>query len=118
MCINNINSCKNGCKTNLFDASVWIYHNLFDTSSLQSILMTHLSVNAKTCSMREYNLMDLFWWAKHVQRGNANRFIQSVHPREQETRWDIKLTDAWVDKMKQSNIAFSQAWICVNILKG
>ena len=99
-------------------ASVWIYHNLFDTSSLQSILMTHLSVNAKR-GIREYNLMDLFWWAKHVQRGNANRFIQSVHPREQETRWDIKLTDAWVDKMKQSNIAFfPELVICVNILKG
>ena len=93
---------------NLFDASVWIDHNLFDTSSLQSILMTHLSVNAKR-GIKEYNLMDLFWWAKHVQRGNANRFIQSVHPREHKTRWDIKLTYAWVDKMKQSNIAFSQA---------
>ena len=88
--------------------SVWMEDGLFEPDALRGLLTTPLTVDARR-GTTEYNLMDLFHVAKESKRGNAIRFIHEVHPRERDTRWDIKLTPTWVDKMKMVNVAFARA---------
>ena len=56
--------------------------------------------------------MDVLAKAKQPNnRGVAQRFIDpdGICPRERETRWDVKLTVTWVEKMREVNVAFAKA---------
>jgi hypothetical protein len=91
--------------------------DVFEPDALKGLLTTSLTVDAKR-GKTEYTLMELFDVAKQAKRGNAIRFVHEVHPRERETRWDIRFTTGWVEKMKRINVAFSQACdMCEHIKK-
>ena len=87
--------------------------NIFDPDALRAIVTTPLT--AQQQSRRGgggVTLMDIIDKAKRPNnRGSAQRFIDpdGVCPRERETRWDVKLTATWVQKMQSVNVAFRRA---------
>jgi hypothetical protein len=95
--------------------SLWAQDGVFDTDALELLVQTKLSVNSRR-GKGGYSLLDLFDAAigfseRGALLGTASQFIQSdgIRPRERDTRWDITLTDVWVEKMANVNAAFRDA---------
>ena len=88
--------------------SLWAEDGVFDTDALRALLSTPVSTDARR-GVVDFTLTELLHIAKAKPWGNAARFIADAVPRERETRWDITLSTAWVDKMARVNVAFARA---------
>ena len=89
--------------------SVWMSDDIFDRDALAAILDTPVTAEGSRRGTASYTLLEVFQSAKKKERGNASRFIDDVMPRERNTRWDVRFTSHWVDKMKAINVAFQDA---------
>jgi hypothetical protein len=89
--------------------SVWSSDDIFDKDALEAVLHTQLTSDGSKRGTPSYSLLDLFDVAKVREKGNASRFLADVTPRERDTRWDVRLSSLWVEKMKKVNVAFQDA---------
>jgi hypothetical protein len=88
--------------------SLWTADNLFDEDALRAILSTPLSTGGRR-GETDFTLLELLDLTTTVEKGNAARFIDEIVPRERDTRWDVTLSNTWVDKMSRINVAFANA---------
>lgn len=91
--------------------------DVFSKGELNSLLQTKLDTGKKR-GQTSFSLLDICSIAEETSdgraKGNASAFIVTesggVTPREQKTRWDIKLTDKWVEEMRRTNGAMRTAY--------
>lgn len=108
--------------------SVWMQDNLFSADALRALLEDPLTVsNGGRTSARgtdKFSLQSLIAAAislneKKKELGRAKSFVdvECIMPREHKTRWDVKLTDNWVNKMRSVNVAFAGACTIIDGIK-
>ena len=109
--------------------SVWMWDSVFSPDALHALLHTELSATAhgartSSRSSRAFSLVDLVVKAIELNEtgrpmGGADRFVDvtCILPRERHTRWDVRLTDHWVEKMREVNVAFHRACDMVDHLR-
>lgn len=98
-------------------ASLFWDEDAFSKEDLTSLLHAKLDTGKKR-GQTSFSLLDLCSIAETTSdgrpKGNASAFIVTesggVTPREQRTRWDIKLTEKWVDEMRRANRAMRIAY--------
>jgi hypothetical protein len=88
--------------------------DVFSKTDLNSLLRTKLDIGRKRRGQTSFSLLDICNIAEEGSpKGNASIFIVTesggVTPRERNTRWDIKLTDTWAEKMRETNNAMRTA---------
>ena len=88
--------------------SVWAEPRAFSTDALRLLLTSPLEVEGARRGTRLFSLRDLLSLAPNPQKGNASHFIRSSVPRDH-ARWDIHLSQKWVNQMKDVNVAFATA---------
>jgi len=88
--------------------SVWAEQGVFSKDALTSLLQSPLTVQGARRGTLRFSLMDLLLLAPKPQKGNASQFVQSSTPRDK-ARWDVHLSDKWVEQMREVNVAFSKA---------
>lgn len=95
--------------------SVWIQEKIFEPDALTALLSTSLSTGGRR-GTTSFTLPDLLSAAirsneNGTAMGRAATFVdvECILPRERKSRWDVRLTDAWVDKMRSVNVAFAKA---------
>lgn len=101
--------------------SVWISHDVFSKEALHSLLHSPLlatSTRSKTPS--SFSIVDIVDAAvkqqeKGIPLGRASSFVDvtCIVPRDK-ARWDVRLKETWVEKMKSTNVAFHKACEIVN----
>lgn len=100
--------------------SVWMQDGLFSADALEAILSTPIStVDNPTTMVRggdKFHLLDLLNVAialseRGTKMGRASRLVDvaCITPREHRTRWDLRLSDLWVENMRKVNVAFAFA---------
>ena len=102
--------------------ALWAGSDLFSHEALRSLLDEPLRVSAtggarsgSRGGQAQYNLKELVELAKQNLEhqkplGKAIDFVdaQKSMPRERNTRWDVKLKQHWVNRMRQENVAFDK----------
>jgi len=88
--------------------SVWVEKGVFSTDALSLLLHSPLTVPGARRGTTLFSLLDLLLIAPKPQKGNAAQFIKASTPRD-EARWDVHLSDKWVDQMREVNVAFARA---------
>lgn len=94
--------------------SLWSETNVFTLDAVDALLHAPLSTASAARSRTargttQYSLVELLELAVRTEQlGSARRFVRSIQPRDP-NRWDVALTDEWVTRMAEVNVAFRKA---------
>lgn len=98
--------------------AVWIQEDLFAPDALEAILTTRVSASdtarahRTTTKFQLHELIDVAIARNsgNHEMGHAARLVdvECIVPRGQQ-RWDLRLTDLWVRRMREVNVAFRDA---------
>lgn len=106
--------------------SVWMQSDLFSNEGLHALLHGALLTEEGTRQRGKtlFSLVQVMDSAialseKGTPMGKAALFadVTCIIPREPRTRWDVRLTQRWVDKMRTVNVAFMDACKLVESVK-